>query len=395
MVKIDKGFLLKLVLIGILSFFIFNFEIASSLFRTLLLAFRPIIIGLILALVLNLPLNFFEKKVFAKLKREKTKKHLALLCTILIIVIFFAGIIYLVIPQIIASSKGIGTSVKQFVEKNFNKSNQVLTWIVNNLQEYMGDITQNFGKLMPNIMDYTSKFVKGIVDVFLGLFLAILILATKDNLLEQLDKVLYYKLERSKVARLISALNLAVKKFSRYLGGQVVEAIIFGIAMYIGLAILRIPYAPLIAVIMGFVNLIPMVGGYIGAIVSTILIFAIDPTKAIVFLIFSTILQQLEAVTTYPIIVGKNVGLNAFWILASVIIGGALFGFVGIFLGVPAMAFVHDYIGQLIKLDKEETEKERREQKLKEGADKQLLELIEENKQIAEKKKIVTDEELS
>ncbi len=392
MAKIDKGFLLKLTLIGLLSFFIFNFETSFNLLKILLKAFRPIIIGLILALVLNLPLNFFEKKVFAKLKSKRAKKHLALFCTILVIVIFFAAIIYLIIPQIIASSRGLTTSIKEFVEKNFSRSNQVLAWFISNLQEYMGDITQNFGKLMPNIMDYTSRFVKSIVDIFLGFFLAILILATKDNLLVQLDKILYYKLEKGKVARLIAALNLAVKKFSRYLGGQVIEAIIFGIVMYIGLAILRIPYAPLIAVIMGFVNLIPMIGGYIGAIASVILIFAVDPTKALVFLIFSTILQQIEGVTTYPIIVGKNVGLNAFWILASVIVGGALFGFVGIFLGVPAVAFIHDYISQLIRLDEEEAEKEAREQKLKEGSDKQLTELIEENKQVAEKKKVVTDE---
>ena len=391
MAKIDKGFLLKLTLIGLLSFFIFNFETSFNLLKILLKAFRPIIIGLILALVLNLPLNFFEKKVFAKLKSKRAKKHLALFCTILVIVIFFAAIIYLIIPQIIASSRGLTTSIKEFVEKNFSRSNQVLAWFISNLQEYMGDITQNFGKLMPNIMDYTSRFVKSIVDIFLGFFLAILILATKDNLLVQLDKILYYKLEKGKVARLIAALNLAVKKFSRYLGGQVIEAIIFGIVMYIGLAILRIPYAPLIAVIMGFVNLIPMIGGYIGAIASVILIFAADPTKALIFLIFSTILQQIEGVTTYPIIVGKNVGLNAFWILASVIVGGALFGFVGIFLGVPAVAFIHDYIGQLIRLDKEDAEKEAREQKLKEGSDKQLPELIEENKQVAEKKKVVTD----
>lgn len=391
MAKIDKSFLIKVTIVGLFGFFIFNYQVAVSLSQTVLMALRPIIIGLILALVLNLPLNFFHKKVFVKIKTIKVKKALSLVCTILLVFIFFAAIIYLVVPQIIVSSRGLATSVKEFAEKNFNKSNQVLAWIINNLQEYMGDITKNFGKLMPNIMDYTSKFVKAIFDIFLGLFLAILILATKDNLLNQLDKILYYKLEKDKVTRFISALNLAVKKFSRYLGGQVVEAIIFGIVLYVGLVILRIPYAPLIAVIMGFVNLIPMIGGYIGAIISVILIFAVDPTKAIVFLVFSTILQQVESVTTYPIIVGKNVGLNAFWILASVIVGGALFGFVGIFLGVPAVAFIHDYIGELVRLDKEIEEKENREQKLKEGADKPLQDLIADNKQVAEKKKIVVD----
>ncbi len=391
MAKIDKSFLIKVTVVGLFAFFIFNYQVAVGLFNTVLIALRPIIIGLILALVLNLPLNFFQKKVFAKIKTAKLKKAISLVCTILLVVLFFVAIIYLVIPQIIASSQGLVTNVKEFAEKNFNKSNQVFAWLISNLQEYMGDITQNFGKLMPNIMDYTSKFVKGVFDIFLGLFLAILILATKDNLLGQLDKILYYKLEKGKVVKFIEALNLAVKKFSRYLGGQVVEAIIFGIAMYIGLVIFRIPYAPLIAVIMGFVNLIPMIGGYIGAIVSVILIFAVDPPKAIVFLIFSTILQQVESVTTYPIIVGKNVGLNAFWILASVIVGGALFGFVGIFLGVPAVAFIHDYIGELVRLDKEMEERESREQKLKEGADKPLQDLIEDSKQVAEKKKVIVD----
>lgn len=393
MAKIDKSFLIKLTLVALTAFLIFNYTIAMGLIRVVLKAVRPILIGLIIALVLNLPLNLFEKKLFAKIESHKLRKALALVCTIAIVALFFAAIIFLIVPQIIAGSANLAQSIREFAEKNYDRSNQIIKWLITNLQEYISDISKTFKDLMPQIMSYTGRFVKGLVDVFLGIFLAFLMLATKDNLLGQLQKFLNYKFEKGKAARFIAALNLAVKKFSRYLGGQVVEAIIFGVAIYIGMVILRIPYAPLIAVIMGFVNLIPMIGGYIGAIISVILIFAANPVKALVFLIFSTVLQQIEGVTTYPVIVGKNVGLNAFWILSSVIVGGALFGFAGVFLGVPAVAFIHDYIGQLIRLEKEENERLQREQEMKEGSDKDLTEVIKDNKQFMEKKVYITDKE--
>lgn len=391
MAKIDKSFLTKLLIAALLGFFIINYTIAINLIKTVLLALRPILIGLIIALVLNLPLNFFQKKVFNKIKKEKWRKTLSLICVILIVVIFFAAIIYLVIPQIIASSRGLATSIADFAENNLNKNNQFIRWISTNLQEYIKDISATFKDIMPEVLGATGKFVKGLLDVFLGIFLAFLMLATKDNLLVQLDKALYYKFEKSRAIRFITALNLAIKKFSRYLGGQVIEAVIFGIAIYIGMVLLRIPYAPLIAVIMGLVNLIPMVGGYIGALIGIILIFPASPTKALIFLIFSTILQQIEGVTTYPIIVGKNVGLNAFWILASVIVGGALFGFVGIFLGVPAVAFIHDYIGNLVRLDKEEQQQQAYRQQLKAESGKDLEEIIKDNSENVERKVHITD----
>lgn len=392
MAKLDKSFIYKIIFIGAVAFFVLNYAVSMSFFQTILRAIRPVLIGLIFALILNLPLTFFQNKVFKKVKSKKLNNALSLGSTVLLVLLFFSLMITLIVPQIIATSSDLIVNVREFAEKNFNDDNEIYTWVMLNIQNYVGDIGESIRALLPDIMNYTGRFLKAIIDMLLGLVLSILILAGRDKLINQFKKLLHYEFAKGKALKLLEAFKLAINKFSKYLGGLVIEAIIFGTAMYIGLSILKVPYAPLIAVIMGFVNLIPVLGAYIGAFISTVLIFAVDPTKALVFLIFSTILQQVEAVTTYPNIVGRNVGLSPFWILTSVIVGGSLFGFIGVFLGVPTVAFIHDYISQLIKLDEQERENEERDNKRKEGSDKDLIEAIEDNNKELIKAKIIVDD---
>ena len=228
--------------------------------------------------------------------------------------------------------------MKQLLEKLYH-------FIINRLNSYA-----------PKMVEIAQNAVKVMLNILFGLALAIMLLVNRDKVKIQIAKLATCILKKDKIDKLQEVTGIAVSKFSRYLGGQVIEAFILGLACYFGMLILRLPYAPLVSLIVGFVNLIPIVGAYIGGALCTIIIFAVSPIKAAIFVVFILILQQIEAFTTYPIIVGKYVGLNGFWIMVSIIVWGGLFGFWGVFLGVPLTAFLHDYF-KLIMEKKRATEK--------------------------------------
>lgn len=177
-----------------------------------------------------------------------------------------------------------------------------------------------------------------------GAFVAVMLLVGKDSVKRQFVKTLELALPVKKKEKLLSFLKKILAKFSKYLGGQVTEAFILGTVCYVVMLLLKVPYPALVGLIIGFVNLIPVVGAYIGGAVCCILVFAVDPAKALVFLIAVFILQQIESFTTYPVIVGKYVGLSGFWITVSVLVWGGLFGFWGLFLGVPITAVLQDFL---------------------------------------------------
>ena len=193
-------------------------------------------------------------------------------------------------------------------------------------------------------MKIAEDALRIILNTLLGLIFAILILNNKEQLRRQIRKVIFSIAKKEKIKNVLDTLNMALEKFSRYMGGQLIEALILGFFTYTFMLILGLPLAPLIAFITALFNLVPIIGAYIGGGISALLIFSINPSQVLIFAIFIIILQQVEAMTTYPVIVGKYVGLSSFWILAAVVVGGGLFGFWGVFLSVPITAFLHEFL---------------------------------------------------
>ena len=350
MKEVKKDFIIKLLLITAAAFFVFNFGVVAGVFNSVIDIMQPIFIGIVFALILNAPLELFESTLFKRVKKEKTRFYLSAICAIVLMLGFLVLFFALIVPAGINSVQSMLSQVNS--ANGFEQladGNAFLNFLVVQGKKLYQKLIGRLSDFTPKLVTIAQSVVKVIANLVTGMFLAILMIFNRNSLKAQFAKVFDFMIKKPKLISLIKVSNIALKKFSRYLAGQLAEAFIFGTACYIFMSILRLPYAALISLIMGFSNLIPIAGAYIGGALSTILILAISPLKALIFVVFIIALQQLESVTTYPIVVGKYVGVNGFWILLSIIIWGGLFGFWGLLLGVPLTAFLQEVLNQYIK----------------------------------------------
>ena len=221
-------------------------------------------------------------------------------------------------------------------------ADQVKDTITGFLQE-KGDSVVN------TTLDITTSIVSAVVNVLLALVFSLYLLAQKETLIAQSRRLLRAALPKKAADRLMHLLSLANNAFSSFVSGQVTEAFILGTLCCIGMLILRLPYALPVSVIIATLSLIPIFGAWIGAATGAFLIVFQSPIKALWFLIFLLILQQVEGNLIYPKVVGKSVGLPGLWVLAAVTIGGGAFGVLGMLLGVPVLAVIYTLVQDFIR----------------------------------------------
>ncbi len=349
MKKLPRSFLLKLLAVTIAGFIVFNFTLLGDVFGKVIGVLQPVFIGIVLALIMNVPMEFLENKVLKKIKKAKIKRFLSLGLSLILFAGIFALIFGLAVPSAVESIKSIYENLDGNYWDKVAADSKVMGFIIKQIKVLYENFAAKLNDYMPKMLAIATDVIKVVANIVLGAGIAIMILSNKHGLKVQIKKFLYGVCKnKEKIKRFAAVTDIALTKFSRYLGGQVIEAVILGIVCYVCMIILKLPYAALISLVIGFVNLIPIIGAYVGGALGAILIFSISPAKALIFIVFVIILQQVEAFTTYPIIVGKYVGLSGFWIMVSIVVWGGLFGFWGVFLGVPLTAFLHDYLKMLL-----------------------------------------------
>ena len=209
-------------------------------------------------------------------------------------------------------------------------------------------ITSVLTESIPKIASYSYSFVKGFINIILALVSAFYILLDRETLVKGIKKLNYSLFDKNFANYLTLWTNDAKTVFEQYIVGNIIDSFIVGVICYFGALVLKLPYASMIALIIGVTNVIPVFGPFLGAIPVIIILCLIDPFSALIFTIFIFILQQFDGNIIKPIVLGDKLGMSGFWILFSVTIGGALFGVVGMFLGVPIFSLiyagVHDYI---------------------------------------------------
>lgn len=311
---------------------------------------KPLLIGAILALILNVPMSFFERILRKKTKLRQGARPLAIVLALVLVFGIFVGVSVLVIPELINAVKLIvqiagsgleqlsqmetntdllGTSIGQF----FTKLDIDWLGIKNQMEEW---IRSQSGTFVDQAVSATGTFVSSAATFFISLVFSIYILSGKEKLKQQIFRLLYVWIPERFGESLIHVASVCSKTFRLFIAGQATEAIILGTLCMVGMTILRIPYAPMIGALVGVTALIPIVGAFIGTIVGAIMILTVNPFKALVFIIFLLILQQIEGNMIYPKVVGSKINLPAIWVLAAVTIGGNLGGPIGMLLGVPA-----------------------------------------------------------
>jgi len=341
--------MLACFIIFVVLYAIVNISIFANLFSAILSVFAPIILGAALAYMLNPLLKLFEFKIFKKIKNKKLLRGLSLLMTFVVAFLIVAAIILLMIPQLIESIQDFASKFDTYIETTADWINEFMVNLTSN-QKYANmidsakilDFIQGFFADSDSMVDGISKIGMGIINTLkntlLAIFIALYMLLSKEKLKAQTHKFSTAMFSEKGNDRFYKYLTLCHENFTGFFVGKIVDSLIIGVLTLILLLIFRIPYAPLVATIIGITNVIPVFGPFIGAIPSFLIIFIANPIKAFIFLILILIIQQLDGNVIGPKILGNTTGLSSLGVIISIIIMSAYFGIIGMIVGVPIFA---------------------------------------------------------
>lgn len=326
-----------------------NIHLLAGAVQWLIRLVQPLLIGVAIALILNVPMEFLERFFWPNAKKKgaiKLRRPCAFLLSLLFIFGLLFGLIRLVIPELLSAFKVLIESSLGFLQQFSGMSetdiaalpmgNLLLRADWESLLQTLQDWLKNQGGTIMNTAFGTiSSVVGGIFDFFIAIVFATYLLFGKDKLKRQGGRIVRAWLPQNFGQWMIHAIKVLNENFHHFITGQSLEAVILGLLCLIGMLILQIPFAPMVSVLVGVTALIPVVGAFIGGISGAFIILTADPIKALVFILFLVILQQLEGNLIYPKVMGNRVNLPGMWILASVTIGGGIAGPVGMLLSVP------------------------------------------------------------
>ncbi len=329
-----------------------NVGVVASAVSWVLGLVMPLTLGLVFALVINVPMSFFVTHLFPKSKNKilnAIRTPLACIISFVLILGIVTGVVVLVIPELTNAVKIIAEYVIDFAAKlnnseidNLPFANLIaeLDWksIVGKLENWL---KEESGSIMSTAVVTISSVIGGVVDFFIAIIFSVYILFNKATLKRQTVRLIRAWLPKKFGYWIIHAAEVSSKIFRNFVSGQTLEGIILGTLCMIGMFILRIPYAPMVGALVGVTALVPVVGAIIGAIVGAFMIFTVSPVKALIFIVFLIILQQLEGNLVYPRVMSSRINLPPMWVLAAVTIGGGLAGPIGMLIGVPAMSVIY------------------------------------------------------
>ena len=347
-----------------------HFDLLMSILHATLGILSPILIGLILAFILNLLLNPLERlwnKLFLKESGKpivkKLRRPVCLLLSFLIVLGVIFAVCFVVIPRLGSTVVDMVNTISAYfktldvryddLRASLEKYAIALPEIdlgKNDLLTKLTDLLAKGGSALLNTtISVTTSVLSAVVNLLMGIVFSIYILAQKETLARQLKKLLYLTFPERRVTPFLAFLGRVSRTFSQFVTGQTIEAVILGTLVFLGMLILRLPYAPVIAVLVGVTALIPILGSWIGAIVGALLILPVSFMQAIWFVVFLIVLQQVEGNLIYPHVVGKSVGLPGIWVFFAVIVGSGLGGIAGMLLGVPVCAVIYDEIRRAMR----------------------------------------------
>ncbi len=351
--------ILATFIVFVLFYTIVNIQAFSGLFTSILTVLTPIILGAALAYMLNPLLKLFETKILKKIKNKKLLRGLALLFTLIVAILIVAAFILLLIPQLITSIQDFASKFDMYIETTATWINQFMVKLTSNPKyetmldsQKILDFLKGFLGNSDEITDSISKIGMGIINILkntlLSIFIAIYILLSKERLKAQTHKLATAMFTKKGEGRFYKYLTLCHENFTGFFVGKIVDSLIIAVLTLLLLLIFRIPYAPLIATIVGITNIIPVFGPFIGAIPSFLIIFIANPVKAFIFLILILIIQQLDGNVIGPKILGNTTGLSSLGVIVSIVIMSAYFGIIGMIVGVPIFAVLVAVIKEFI-----------------------------------------------
>ena len=348
------------ILCAILFFFvIFSYNTWTGKLAYIVSGLKSIIIGIVIAYLLNPIVNEMEKQLKKLVKNPKNEARAnALLrgfCAIAVVlgaVLVVGVLLYAILPQVMISISSLIRNFPHYVDEVtdlIQANRQLRAFLDNVLTNATEDISQWLNvNVLQNIQSYVGMAASGVMNVIMmlanvlvGLIISVYVLCSTQTFVGQGKKILYAVFTRKQAKAILDTLRKSNEIFGGFISGKIIDSLIVGVLCFVGLTLLHMPYIALVSVIVGVTNVIPFFGPYIGMIPSTLLIMLVDFKKGVIVLIFIIILQQLDGNVIGPKILGKSTGLSAFWVVFSVMFFGKLWGIIGMLIGVPVFGVIY------------------------------------------------------
>ena len=342
-------------------------ENVKHVFNVILNILSPFITGGCIAFIINVPMRFFENKL-QKINGDGLRRAVALLLTFIAIAIVLGGVFLLLIPQLVETVELFLPAVYNFCLELASDINIFLSENPEAMELFQGstvlnglDLTAFVQKIAGILGDSVSTIVQGAVttigsvaafamDLFVAIVFAVYCLFQKETLARQGRKILYAFTKERFADRLIYILRISNSTFSNFLSGQCIEVCILGVMIAVSMAILKLPYIPLVSVLVAVTAFIPIVGAWVGCVVGVFFMLVNDPMQAVWFLIMFLVVQQIEGNLIYPKVVGTSIGLSGMWVIVAISVGGDLFGVVGMLLMIPFASVIQTILREEVAI---------------------------------------------
>ena len=354
---------IKILVLGAMScillyWFLNDMERVKSMVGGLFGLMQPFLVGACIAFVLNVPMRAIEKQV-RKIRGLPGERTISILLTILMLVLVVMVVFNLLIPQVRETAQIIAAQLPPFINRmeeniqNFLTENpQIQQWLWENTdmenfdwaamaQKAIDLVSGSLGKAVGNTVDVVKNLISSIWSLFVSLVFSLYCLGNKERLARQGRRILYSILPESWSDEIIRIGRLTNSTFSNFFSGQCIEVVILGSMFAVTMTILRMPYVPLVSVLVAVTAFVPIVGAWLGCALGALFILVNDPMQALAFVVMFLILQQIENNLIYPRVVGTSVGLPSMWTLAAVTVGADIMGVAGMVLMIPMCSVLY------------------------------------------------------
>ena len=324
----------------------------------------PFIIGAVIAFILNVPMRAIERSL-KWVKKTGLRRALAMLLTLIAVLLVLTGVVYLLIPQLVATVESLVAQLPEFFNRVQNTitaflqdNPELMEWLYENtdfasinwsdlLQRAVGVVTNGLTTVMDKAFHAVIGLSTGIFNGVLSFVFALYCLGRKEILARQGRRILYSFLPEKVSDETVRILRMTNSSFSNFISGQCLEAVILGVMFAISMSVFRMPYMPLVSVIIAITALVPIVGAFAGCVLGAFFILVDDPIMAFWFVIMFLILQQIEGNMIYPKVVGSSIGLPGMWVLVAVAVGGNLMGVGGMLLMIPLTSVLYALLREI------------------------------------------------
>lgn len=346
---------------------LFNFTAIGDLIGKFMSVIAPITWGVVIAYLVNPIMLWIEKRVKRVTEKNKRRFRLTRVISLSLAMIIFLAVISallaIILPQVIESITTIINNFsiyinnfEKWIDSLLAKYPEVLTVVsdqVDNIEkalvEFANNIVPKVGDIMKKITDSTLSFLIAVKDILIGIIVAVYLLYGKEKFQAQMKKLVCGILPKKCATTTLRICAQTNSSISGFISGKIVDSTIIGCLCFVCMTIMKFDFIVLISVIVGVTNVIPFFGPFIGAIPSALLLLVAAPKQVIPFLILIFIIQQLDGNVIGPKILGQTTGISAFWVLFSILVGGGLFGFAGMVLGVPVFAVLYSLLKEFIE----------------------------------------------